>query len=385
MAQAGLTASEMLEALDAFEEHGTQAGAARALGINRLTYVHRLEKAQGLGRDALLRRQAYETPDPAIAESMAAVGTNLIPRLAWAKTKSEDGTSFSVLLKPQEMPDDVLNRIREAFEGMQPAQPVIPPERVAEDLCNVFPLFDVHWGMHSWGQETGADDYDLKLAEADMMRAFEGVLQLVPTGDTAVLLVGGDFYHADDNSAQTPASKHNLDVDGRMHKVIETSIAIMAYVVQRLLERHKNVLIRVLRGNHDEHSHLVLKFSLDQRYREEPRVTVDKSPRDLFMFQWGRSAIFGQHGDKQKPVDLVLKLADVCPFWTATPHRFAYTGHKHKMQAERIGGVWWERLDPFCPPDSYGATWVSRRALKADTYHKHTGRVLTAFDPIERT
>ena len=363
--------SRQQEYYEAYQRLGSKRAVAREFGVDDKTVRDLIAKYEG-------------KLDPAISASMKAVGTQMVPTLAWAKVPAKDDEpGYSVLLKPQ-FNDNTLERIRDAFEGMEAAAPVLPPERVSEDLCNVFPLFDVHWGMHAWGQETGSDDYDLKLAEADMMRAFEGVLQLVPSGDTAVLLIGGDFYHADDNSAQTPASKHNLDVDGRMHKVIETSIAIMAYVIQRLLERHRNVVIRVLRGNHDEHSHLVLKFSLDQRYREEPRVTVEKAPRDLFMFQWGRCAIFGQHGDKQKPVDLVLKLADVCPFWTDAPHRFAYTGHKHKMQAERIGGVWWERLDPFCPPDSYGATWVSRRALKADTYHKHTGRVLTAFDPIER-
>jgi hypothetical protein len=376
----------MLEALDAFEAHPEdKSAAARSIGIDRNTFTNRLQKAQALGREGLMRRLAYETPDPAIADSMKAVGTSLVPKLAWAKTRSEDGTSYSVLLKPQEMPEETLDRIREAFEGMAPAAPVIPPEKVAVDLCNVIPLYDVHWGMHAWGAETGGDDYDLKHAEADMKRAFEGVLQLIPQGDTAVLLIGGDFYHADDNTAQTPASKHSLDVDGRMHKVIETSIAVLSYVIQRLLERHMNVMVRVLRGNHDEHSHLVLKFALDQRYREEPRVTVDKSPRDLFMFQWGRVGVFGHHGDKGKPVDFVLKLADVCPFWTATPHRHAYTGHFHRMEAQRIGGLAWERLDAFAPPDSYGSTWAGRRVLKADTYHKRYGRVLTAFDPIERT
>ena len=38
---------------------------------------------------------------PAIEDTKTAVNTQLRPALVWAKTKSEDGTSFSVLLKPQ--------------------------------------------------------------------------------------------------------------------------------------------------------------------------------------------------------------------------------------------------------------------------------------------
>lgn len=65
-----------------------------------------------------------------------------------------------------------------------------------------------------------------------------------------------------------------------------------------ILERHQRLTVRVLRGNHDPHSHLVLTFALAERNQMEPRVTVDNHPRDLFMFQWGRCAIFAHHGDK---------------------------------------------------------------------------------------
>ena len=85
-----------------------------------------------------------------------------------------------------------------------------------------------------------------------------------------------------------------------------------------------------------------------------------------------------------KPQDLVLRLADQCPFWSETRHRYAYTGHKHRLAAERIGGVHWEQLDAFCPPDAYGSTWTGRRAFKAEVFSKQSGRVLTAHDPLER-
>src|SRR5574343_1850901 len=150
------------EAVEALERYGNKQAAADTLGISRSTLRTRLERA---------------TRDPAIQASMDAVGTELVPALAWAKTKSEDGTSYSVLLKPaQDAPEDAAERIRAALEGMEPAEPVVAPEAVLSDLCSVYPLMDAHIGMMAWGRETGADDYDLTHAAQDMRHAFAKVL-----------------------------------------------------------------------------------------------------------------------------------------------------------------------------------------------------------------
>ena len=359
------------EALDALALHGSKRAAAKALGIDVKSLYDRLKWAE-------------QHIDPAIADSMRAVGTDMIPALAWAKVPAKDGEpGYSVLLKPNAEPVDIIARMVEAFSAIPSAPPVPAPERVQEDLCALWPLYDVHWGMHAWGRETGGDDYDLKLAETDLLGALERVLQLTPFVGHAVLLIGGDFFHSDDNTHRTPAHAHPLDADGRIFKTIDTAIRALSFVIQRIQSKAAKVTVRVLRGNHDEHSHLYLTFALAERFRDAS-VTVEKDPRDLFEFRWGRTAIFGHHGDKMKPQDLVLKLADQCPFWGETRHRYAYTGHRHRLAAERIGGVHWEQLDAFCPPDAYGSTWTGRRAFKAEVFSKQSGRVLTAHDPLER-
>jgi hypothetical protein len=53
--------------------------------------------------------------DPAVKDSMDAVGTGMVPALVWAKTKSQDGTSYSTLLKPvQDDPDDLLGSYQDS-------------------------------------------------------------------------------------------------------------------------------------------------------------------------------------------------------------------------------------------------------------------------------
>lgn len=357
----------------AVAEHGGNIShAARALGIPRETLAHRMRRAK---------------IDPGIAAAMAAAGTNLVPVLSWTKTKANGATEYSTLLKPApEAPEDMLARIREAFEGMAPSVPVVAPEAVMADLLTVWPLMDAHLGAHAWSRETGDQDYDLKLALSDMRMAFAKVCALTPPSAEGLLIVGGDFFHADDTNAETPASKHKLDVDGRHFKVLEAGVMILAETVERLLSRHRHVRVRALRGNHDPHSHIILTMALSQRYRDDPRVTVDMDPRDVFMAQWGKCAIFAHHGDRGKPQQMALYLSDVCPFWSETRHRHYLVGHVHHDHAKDLGPLRYESLRAFCPPDAYaaGMGYSSRRALQSLTFHKTDGLVLRALDPIQR-
>lgn len=371
------------EAVEAFKRTGSVTETARELGTNRRDVQRMLDRA-GLTGDV---REKYRV-DPAIADSMAAAGTNMVPSLAWVKVQpTEDQPGYSVMLRPDAQPPEaVAERIREALEGLVPSEPVVAPESVMADLCAVYPLMDAHVGMLAWGRETGAQDYDLNHAAKDMRHAFAKVLAMTPAAQQAVLLIGGDYFHSDDTRAETPANRHRLDVDGRFWKIVDVGIGIIAETVARLLAKHAKLHVRVLRGNHDPHSSMTLNFALAERYRNEPRITVEKEPRDLFMMQWGKCAIFAHHGDKGKPQQMALYLSDVCPFWSQTRHRHYLTGHVHHDQAKDLGPLRFESLRAFCPPDAYaaGMGYGARRALQSITFHKQDGLVLRALDPIDR-
>ncbi|MEP2955508.1 MAG: hypothetical protein ABJO84_14760 [Sulfitobacter sp.] len=287
---------------------------------------------------------------------------------------------------PEQDAQSLIDGLQDAFSGIPAATPANPPANVMDDLCSLYPLMDVHFGMQAWGRETGETNYDMKTAAGDMSYAFDKLDALTPASKQAVLVIGGDFFHADDERAETPQSKHKLDVDGRHWKVLNDGVALIAKVIDRLSEKHSDVLVRVLRGNHDIHAHLVLTFALAERYRDSDRVTVEKEPRDLFMMQWGKCLIAGHHGDKAKPDRLAMYLSDVCPFWSDTRHRHIFTGHIHHDSAKDLGPMRWESLRAFCPPDSYAASmgYGGRRAIQSITFHKQDGIVLRALDPIER-
>lgn len=340
--------------------------------MTRLQIAHRTGKTERQVKSALERARR----DPAVAKAMAAIGTGMVPAAIWDKTDP----NRSILLKPSVTGDqDLIAKLVDAFENI-PAYEPVPVDVIQSDLLHVYALFDAHIGMRAWGKETYGQDYDLKLAEQDIKSA---ITRLTEDGGEALLIVGGDTLHHDNNENCTPASKHPLDVDGRHRLVVETSIRSIAWAAEYLATRHERVTIKVHRGNHDVVSHLILAFALKERYRESCRIVVDMNETDWFWKQWGKCAIFTTHGDKPRSPDTFIhKMADICPFWSSSPHRVAITGHVHKMQMARIGGALWCSVDGFCPPDEYGSQFPGRRGMAKMTFDKERGMTGMKFDPV---
>lgn len=354
--------SKQQEAIDAVQMHGSQRKAAAALGIGQSALQERLERARA-------------HIDPAIQDSMNAVGTQLVPALAWAKTKSADGTAYSVLLKPA--PEDMGQVIRDALSSIPAIAPITAPAVADTDLMTVYPLADVHLGMMAWGKETG-EDYDTKLA-ADRVRSWIGqVAQSSPNSATAVLLDVGDLTHANDQTNQTPQSKHQLDTDTRHFKTTQTAIITLALSVETLAAKHERVIVRILPGNHNPAAYMAIMFALGQRYRNNPRIEVQEYPGEFFVHEFGDVMIAAHHGDKASAQGMVNFMADeYAPIWGRTRHRFLFTGHLHHHKSQDIGGVQWEQLRAVAARDAYAVShaYSARAQLQAITYHKTRGEI----------
>lgn len=365
------------KAWDAVQEHGSIRAAARALKISY----------SGL-YDNYTRAKRKIDLDPAIAESMAAVGTGLVPGLVWAKTKNPDGTSYSVQLKPaQETTQDRLETIAEAFEGIT-AVAVVPPVSIDGDHMTVYPLYDMHIGMMAWGRETRGQDFDLKLMKSDLMRSIAKVMARSPDSGEALIILGGDTIHVNDHFNETPASGHHQDADGRFEKIIDVAIEAISEAIELVAQKHASVKIVVLRGNHDETSHIVLKAALKQRYRDTDHIGFPVVPKwdksEIFWFAFGDVLIVAHHGDKMKPERLAMIAADRCPDWSGKTCRVLLTGHIHTFKVLDMPGATHYSLRAFAPPDAYGANFGGVRGLAAMTFDKLDGLVVSAHDPIRR-
>lgn len=371
---------ELRRTLDALDTHGgSTSKAAAELGVDGKTVWRRRKMA--IERGLHLSPGAREAMQGANLNGVEVGG-------GYRHVYDNDGKKVETVRwsapKAELALESVLERTVEAFSAIPKAPPIPAPKHTNADLLTLYPLFDVHLNMMAWGQETGGDDYDLSLACSDLHMAVGNVMAMSPDSEAAIILVGGDWFHTDDDTNQTPKSRNPLDADGRHFKVLDTGIQVLASLVERAAEKHRRVTVRVLRGNHDEHSHMVLTLALAQRYRGSKRITVDKDPRDMFMTQWGRCMIAAHHGDKQKPERLAMVLAEICPFWSESPHRIVFTGHRHHQKSDDFPGIVWEQFRAFCPPDAYGAQFAPRRAMHAITFSKRSGIATRAQDPIER-
>lgn len=268
-------------------------------------------------------------------------------------------------------------RIKEIFEGLAPAALVPEPVHSYADLLTVYPIADAHIGMHAWARETG-EAYDTDIAVSRLRDWISRLVASSPASAEAIILDVGDLTHADDGTNQTPTSKHVLDIDSRYFRTLEVTIAAMSDAVELALTKHGHVHVVIIAGNHNPHGYMAILFALAERYRNNPRVTVRKDPRELWSHRFGDCLLAAHHGDKAKPEKLVMFLADECAEdWGQTKHRYLWTGHLHHHKSADIGGVKWEQLRAMTARDAYAYThaYSARAQLQAITLHRKAGEI----------
>lgn len=354
------------EALDAVEKYGSQRKAARALGISRATLQDRLKLAH-----------RHLDADPAVQQAMSSAGMQDagILHSGWIKTE-EASLYFKMPVDDQRQ--NVLEEIRDYFSGLQPINAIaLPPEQSDDDLMTVYPLPDCHIGMRAWGEETG-EDYDTDIAVERIRSGISECVAASPAAKSAVIIALGDLLHSNDQSNMTPASKHVLDVDTRHHKTLDAAIYAMACAAEVAAQKHDQVTVVVQRGNHDPTAYMAVMFALAERYKYNPRISVQKHPGEFFVCEHGQCLIASQHGDKAKAERLVMHLADQWPeMWGRTRFRYYFTGHLHHSKVQDVGGVTVEQLRAVTAKDAYAASnaYLSHSEMQAITYHKQRGEI----------
>jgi hypothetical protein len=284
----------------------------------------------------------------------------------------------------RQSPDDRLREqvIRQAIEvlceGIKGLAPVIPaPEVSSDDIICTVPIGDPHWGMYSWQAETG-DDFDTDIARKLTFGAVDRLIASAPPAHAAILLPLGDVFHANDQSNQTPAHKHQLDVDTRFVRVLGIVIETYRHCILRMLEKFSRVVVKFLPGNHDPQAVWALAYAIGAHFCNEPRVVVDLGPSKFWYFRFGKVLIGATHGDTVKPDKLPgIMAADRAEDWGATTRRYWYTGHIHSKNAIEFPGVQWESFRTLAPADAYTAShgYRSGRDMVLIVHHREFGEV----------
>ncbi|MBA3588220.1 LysR family transcriptional regulator [Methylibium sp.] len=358
--------------IDAVNEHGSLRAAARALGLNYTTVNGAIRAAKG--RASLKGWSPEHDMTKTVPEAFVVRGTSTLydeagkAKLQWVKTRLDDEKAGEVVRA-------AIAALSEDVRALAPLTPA--PERVHDDLLCVIPIGDCHIGMYAWAKETG-DAFDLDIARKLTTGAIDRLMQAAPPSKTCIILPLGDVFHADDQTNQTPAHRHQLDVDSRYVKVLGVGIEAFRHVILRALQKHERVIVRFVAGNHDPHSIWALAFTISAYFANEPRVEVDLSPSKFWFFRFGQVLIGSTHGDTVKHDALLgVMAADRAQDWGQTSRRYWYTGHVHHQSVREYPGVVCESFRTLAAKDAYAAGHGYRagRDMVAIVHHREHGEI----------
>lgn len=354
------------EAIEAYRAHGgNKAAAARSLNLHEATYKARLDTAINRSKSV----GEFAIPDGHVVKGISAlVGQDGAIVQQWVKTREDQ---FSV--------EHVIETIKTAFADYKgAARPVRSPPQTSDELLTFIPCNDWHINLLTWEREVG-QNWDLKIAEAVIGGAIDDAIARSPASEVGVVLGGGDLVHADSKLNQTTAGTPQ-DVDGRHSKGLEVACRLKVRTIDAALRRNKRVIVRVLAGNHDEHTSVAVAYFLLAWYRNEPRVTVDVDASLFWWFRFGLCMFGATHGHTVKIKDMPQIMATRrAADWGATKFRYVHGFHLHHSAqfATEGGGCLSEIHQAPIPQDAWhhGSGYLSGRSVQTITYHKDFGEI----------
>ena len=402
-----LSDDDLREAVELVNLHGGISQAARAADMPRSSFSHRYRMAAAKG----LMGFAPVLPGFQIKKTSVQLGPDGEKQKEWIQQHPEPGEPFAVpdghvvrgVSALVDRDDRVINKwvktkvdgdsvdwvevFKTAFAEYEGRAAAIPaPTLYDPDFLNLFPANDWHINMLAWRREVG-ENWDLHIAERVIGDAIDACVSRTRSGGIGIVLGGGDLMHNDDNTNRTAKSHNVLDADGRHAKGIEVAQRLKVRMIDRVLETHNRVVVRVLAGNHDEQSSTAIAHFLKAWYRNEPRIEVDTDQSLYWYYQFGKVMLAATHGHTVKLKDMPSIMAHRRPeIWGDTKFRYAHgfhIHHKEKIATEGEGVICESHQAPI-PQDGwhYGCGYLSGRSVKSITYHKDLGEWTCTREPI---
>jgi hypothetical protein len=248
------------------------------------------------------------------------------------------------------------------------------------ELC----IYDHHWGKLAWGEQTGHDNYDVKIATEIFNKAFNSLLDRTAglVFDEIWFAVGNDLLNSDDTQGRTTHGTY-VATDIRYQKTFKTVRLLITDAIERLRRRAKKVKVIMVSGNHDNLSVWHLGDSLECVFAKYKDVEIDNSPLSYKCHQFGKVMLMFAHGDKGKHEDYPLLMAtEHAKMFGETAFREVHTGHTHQLKTTEKHGIRVRILPALCSPDAWHAQngYVGNlRSSEAFIWNKNEGLIGTAI------
>ncbi|MEG0209096.1 MULTISPECIES: hypothetical protein [Gammaproteobacteria] len=349
----------------------TQRQIAEEYGMNQRTVEMRCSK--------LAKKGHFHGNGPAnkfVPDGFAVKGTSTMHRsngdviVSWTKT-DQDREKLAAMM------DAAIDAFCDELPRAKPV-PVADDLACSDDQLALYPIFDLHIGAMAHKHECG-ENYSTDIAEKVMGEFFDYAVGVAPKAKKAVLLIGGDYLHSDGLDAVTPASGHVLDQDSRYAKLVHVAIRSIRRAVKSMLEKHGNIEIQIIEGNHDQAGMIWLRAAMAAFYEDEPRVYVDVSPMILHRTKWGKTLLGYTHGHTMKKADVRLQAmaTDFREEFGTSKYIYTHSGHwHHQTITEGALGID-EVHGQLGAKDAYAARggWRSYRQAAVIVYSKEFGEI----------
>jgi hypothetical protein len=332
--------------------YGWQTRAARELGLHRATF-------RGWAADAGL---TGNEPSDQVADGFALKGYSEF-------TKTEHGTP--IWLKTVKAEQDYWAAVIEAINAREPKPINIPPPRIqtfdARDIVPWLNIGDAHIGMLAHGMESLAN-FDMKIAKPEILQAAFDLIDRAPDCETMVINELGDGTHYENMRAMTERSGHQLDADGRFYKMIDCYLDIMEAIIEKALNKARQVHIIINQGNHSETNDYWAATHFRRLYSRlgNDRVKVLDNRNPFIGYRMGKTFVLVHHGHKAKPETLRQVMStDYAIDWGEATFRYIDGGHIHHFSAKELGGAEWCSFNNLAPVDKHAhdGGWRSKQAM----------------------
>lgn len=369
------TTDRQREIFDCYQKHNSYRKASKELGVVPGTIEQTIKKLKDRARKRGWDPK-HDLTKP-IPEGFA------IKKVTHHYDKEGNVQQHWVSKEPTK--EEKFSRLKEAFESFaenyegfsKASKKFKPNKKLSDKLLTTYNIGDAHIGMQAWHGETGKD-YDLKIAKKVHVDAVRKLVSLSPDSRKAIVAAMGDLLHTDNNQNRTMASGHILDVDTRWERIVEAAIETVVACIEIALEKHEIVVVFCVKGNHDEHSSLMLAYVLKAWFKDNSRVEV-RIPHNFYGYEKHGKCLLGfTHGHTTKLDNLpTIMAADVPKFWGETEYRHWYTGHVHHQSIKEYKGCTVETLRILAPEDAWAhkSGYRSGRAMHCDVWHSDHGKV----------
>lgn len=174
------------------------------------------------------------------------------------------------------------------------------------------------------------------------------------------------------------ASGHVLDADTRYQKLVRYMISMVRCVIEMALEKHSEVKLMLVQGNHDESGMIWLAEMFKSFYSDNPRIEVDTSPDVFKALQFGKTSLFYHHGHKARfdaiESIMISKFRDI---FGSTKYSYAHVGHLHHQKTVEGRNMIVEQHQTLAAKDAYASRggWMSQRGANVIVYSSEFGEV----------